>query len=115
MNELAPEEERRKRLIFDGMSPRRKKFILKKGYDKWDPFIKPKDPIDIRRDRSKRTTQSLVTEFLHERPLEEYSNEYGRGVFEICLGIINQDERYQGMYDFACWYQALLRKEGHED
>ena len=112
MNEVTPEEEKeRKKAIFNSMSPRRQKYILKKGYDKWDPFLEPKDPIDIRRDKTKRTTRMLVRDFLETRSSIEYSNEYGRGVFEICLGIINNDEKYKGMYDFSCWYYELLKKE----
>jgi hypothetical protein len=105
------EEEKRKRAVFESMSDRRRQHILKKGYEKWDPFQVPKDPIDIRRDRTKRTTQMLVREFLHSRTLEEYSNAYGAGVLEICLGIINDDERYRGMFEFSCWYYELLKKE----
>jgi hypothetical protein len=49
MSEFSPEEaEKRKRAVFESMSPRRQKHILKKGYDKWDPFEEPKDPIDIK-------------------------------------------------------------------
>ena len=114
MSEFSPEEaESRKKAVFDSMSPRRQKHILKKGYDKWDPFEEPKDPIDIRKDKTKRTTQMLVREFLQSRSSEEYSNAYGRGVLEMALGIINDDERFIGMYDFAQWHQKLLRKEGH--
>ncbi len=106
------EEEKRKKTIFEGMSPRRQKHILKKGYDQWNPFQEPKDPIDIRQDKTKRTTQQLVREFLHTKSLEEYSNEYGKGVFEICLGIINDDDRYRGMFEFAIWYKELLQQKG---
>jgi len=114
MSELSPEEtESRKKAVFDSMAPRRQKHILKKGYDKWDPFEEPKDPIDIRKDKTKRTTQMLVREFLQSRSSGEYSNAYGRGVLEMALGIINDDERFIGMYDFARWHQELLRKEGH--
>lgn len=105
------EEEKRKRAVFESMSARRQQHILKKGYEKWDPFQVPKDPIDIRRDRTKRTTQMLVREFLYSRTQEEYSNSYGGGVLEICLGIINDDERYRGMFEFSCWYCELLKKE----
>jgi len=113
MTNISPkEEEKRKKAIFNSMSPRRQKYILKKGYDKWDPFMEPKDPIDIRRDKTKRTTQVLVREFLQTRSSIEYSNEYGRGVLEICLGIINNDEKYKGMYDFSCWYYELLKRDG---
>ena len=113
MSELSPEEaENRKRAVFDSMSPRRQKHIVKKGYDKWDPFEEPKDPIDIRRDKTKRTTQMLVREFLQTRSSEDYSNAYGRGALDMALGIVNNDEAVRGMFDFACWYRELLKKEG---
>ncbi len=111
MTSQQSDEKARKKAIFDSMSPRRQQHILKMGYDRWDPFQVPKDPIDIRRDSTRRTTQMLVKEFLQSRPLEQYSNEYGRGVLEICLGIINNDERFIGMYEFSCWYRDLLQKE----
>lgn len=114
MTRRSNEDEKRKKLVFDSMSPRRQKHIIKKGYDEWDPFIEPKDPIDIRQDKTKRTSQGLITSFFHTVKAETYSNAYGRGAFELCMGIINEDERYKGMYDFACWYQALLKREGHE-
>jgi hypothetical protein len=108
---LSPEEEERKRAIFDSMSPRSRKRIEKIGYDNWDPFQEPKDPIDIRGDKQKRTTQMLVRQFLQTTESEKYGNAYSRGVLEICLGIINDDERYIGMFDFACWYQKLLEED----
>jgi hypothetical protein len=95
------------------MSPRRQKHILNKiGYDEWDPFQEPKDPIDIRKDRTKRTSQQLVREFLRQTSQEKYSNEYGRGVLDICMGIINNEDRYKAMFEFSCWYKELLEKEG---
>ena len=115
MSEFSSQEaEDRKRAVFDSMAPRRQKHILKKGYDKWDPFEEPKDPIDIRKDKTKRTTQMLVREFLQSRDAEGYSNAYGRGVLEMALGIINDDDRFLGMYEFVNWHQELLKKEGHE-
>jgi len=115
MSEFSSEEaETRKKAVFDSMAPRRQKHILKKGYDKWDPFEEPKDPIDIRKDKTKRTTQMLVREFLQSLGSEGYSNAYGRGVLEMALGIVNEDDRFIGMYEFARWHQELLRKEGHE-
>ncbi len=114
MTEISPEEqEKRKKAIFDSMSPRRQQHILKRGYEKWDPFIEPKDPIDIRRDKTKRTAQMLVRDFLQSRPHDDCSNAYSSGVLEMCLGIVNEDEKYQGMLDFALWYHELLREEGH--
>ena len=116
MEDFSPEEvEKRKRAIFDAMSPRGQKRILKKGFDKWDPFQEPKDPIDIRKDKTKRTTQMLVREFLQSRTNEEVSNAYSRGVLEMALGIINEEDRFIGMYEFAAWYRNLLVEEGLEE
>lgn len=114
MKTLTGDEEERKKRIFEGMSPRRQLHILKRGYEKWDPFDEPKDPIDIRKDKTRRTSQMLVREFLQTRSGDVYSNEYSRGVLEICLGIVNNEDRFQGMYEFSIWYQELLKKEGVE-
>ena len=115
MSEMSSREvDERKKAVFDSMSPRRQKHILKKGYDKWDPFQEPKDPIDIRKDKTKRTTQMLVREFLQSLGSEGYSNAYGRGVLEMALGIVNDDDRFIGMYEFVLWHQELLKREGHE-
>lgn len=114
MSKEMKEEEKKKKAIFEMMSPRRKKWVNKIGYDKWDPFQEPKDPIDIRKDKTKRTSQMLVREFLQTKSAETYSPEYGRGVLELCIGIINDDERFRGMFEFSVWYQALLKAEGHD-
>jgi hypothetical protein len=109
MNKLPPEQEERKKAIFDGMSARNKKKILAKGYDSWDPFSQPKDPIDIRVDQGRRMASELVKNFLQTRSHEGYSSDYGQGVWEICTGIISGKDRYRAMYEFSCWYQRLLR------
>ena len=114
MTKSSPEEDKRKTAIFERMAPRRQAHIMKKGYDRWDPFQEPKDPIDIRKDKTKRTSQMLIREFLQTRDPEICSNEYSRGVLDLCLGIINEQERFKGMYEFSCWYQDLLKREGHE-
>ncbi|BBO90486.1 hypothetical protein [Desulfosarcina ovata] len=105
-------DEDKKRAVFDSMSPRRQKYISEKiGYERWDPFEKPKDPIDIRKDKNNRTSQMLVREFLQSKTMEDYSNNYGRGVLEMAIGIINDDDRYIAMYEFSLWYKNLLEKE----
>ena len=115
MRKLSPKDAERKKFIFDSMSPRRQKHILKReGYDAWDPFIEPKDPIDLRQDKSRRTARDLAREFLATCDPETYSNAFGQGVWEICLGIVNDDDKYKGMFEFACWYQETLKKEGLE-
>jgi len=32
----------------------------------------------------------------------------------MCFGIINDDEKIKGMFEFAIWYEALLKKEGYD-
>ena len=113
-DQKSKEKEARKQAIFDSMSDRRRQHVLKKGYAKWDPFQEPKDPIDIRKDKTKRTTQTLVREFLQSRGFEGYSNAYSRGVLEISLGLVNEEDRFRGMYEFAVWYHELLKKEGFD-
>jgi hypothetical protein len=115
MGDLMGNKEKRKKAIFETMSPRRQKHIMKRGYEKWDPFEEPKDPIDIRKDKTRRTSQMLVREFLQTRSGESYSNEYSRGVLEICLGIVNDEDRFRAMYEFSLWYRELLIKEGVSD
>jgi hypothetical protein len=110
MSEQNKDSDLRKKAIFESMGPRRQRHILKRGYELWDPFEEPKDPIDIRKDATRRTTQQLVREFLQQCGLEKYSNAYGRGVLEIALGIINSDDRFIGMYEFAKWYAEELKK-----
>jgi hypothetical protein len=115
MDKFTPEQiEEKKKAIFDAMGQRGQKQILKKGYENWDPFQEPKDPIDIRKDKTKRTTQVLIREFLTGLPHDNYSNTFSQGALEMALGIVNDDERIRGMFEFACWYQDLLKKEGYD-
>ena len=75
--ELTEEQEQLKREIYERMNPRRRKFIDRIGYDEWDPFQKPNDPMDIRVDPSKRTTQQLFRGFMHslgERTAVSYTH-----------------------------------------
>ena len=104
------EHEVQKRAIYEGMSPRRRKFVDRIGYERWDPFAEPKHPIEWRTDGTKRTTQQLVREFLQAHAPENYSNAYGQGVLEMCLGMVNGDERYIAMYEFSLWYTQELEK-----
>jgi hypothetical protein len=107
---LTIEEEMRKKAIFDAMSAKSRKRILDKGYEKWDPFLMPKDPIDIRMDQCRETALSLMSSFLQTCPHKEYSNAYGQGAWEVCMGITGGDDRWRGIYDFSCWYRDLLKK-----
>ncbi|MFW5490308.1 MAG: hypothetical protein ACNI3A_18105 [Desulfovibrio sp.] len=109
MSQMTLEQEAElKRTMYEKLSPRRRKFIDKMGYNQWDPFQKPLDPIDLRQDNNQLTTQELIRGFLQQVPEERYNDVYAKGAFEMALGIINESERQLGMYDFACWYMRLL-------
>ena len=111
---LTEEQEQLKRDIYEKMNPRRRKFVDRIGYENWDPFQKPNDPLDIRQDVTQRTTQQLVREFLQLAAQKgHYGNDYGRGALECALGVVNKDEKYMGIFDFCLWYYELLKKEGH--
>jgi len=115
MPPLTDEHEAMKRAIWDKMSPRRKKFVERMGgYDVWDPFQEPKDPIDIRKDSaSQRTAGELVQMFMRSQPPErKISDAFYHGVQELAFGLLTEQDPVQGMYEFSVWYYKLLKKEG---
>lgn len=109
------EYEALKREMYEKLPPRRRVFIDRIGYDAWDPFQKPNDPMDIRLDVTKRTTQQLVRKFLQYTEEKDVGNDYRRGALECALGLVNRDEKYLGILDFCLWYAALLKEEGYLD
>ena len=114
--ELSKEEiEARKKSVFDSMGKRGQNRILKQGYEKWDPFEEPKDPIDIRENEAKATTQMLIREFLQTCETDHYGNTFAKGAFDMCLGIINKEEKYLGMFAFAEWYAEKLNSENNKE
>lgn len=113
----SPEEfERAKRALYDGMNPRRRKFVDRIGYENWEPFAAPKDPIEIRKDPTNRTIQQLASEFLRAREdHESYTTAYAEGALEMAHALMRGEDRYQGMYGFSVWYDALRRRESQPD
>ena len=107
-----------KRAIYASLGARGKKYVDTIGYDAWDPFQEPKDPLDIRTDVTKRTTQQLIRRFLQEHAPADgggVGNAYGQGALECALGIVNKDEKFRGIFEFCIWYEQLLRREGHDN
>lgn len=108
---LNEEQENLKREIYNQLKPRRRKFIDKIGYENWDPFQAPKEPLDIRKDATQRTLQQLLSEFMRECRGKDRDAAWQSGASECALGIIQKDERYQGIFDFCLWYANLLERE----
>ena len=119
--ELTAEEEKLKRELYERISPRRRKFIGRIGYDKWDPFPEPNDPVEIRTDVTKRTAQQLMKEFMRAKKCEaqlsgeaeDSSEAFIQGAMEAAIGVVNKQDKFLGAYEFAAWYHELLKKEGH--
>lgn len=100
-----------KRAIYERMSPRRRRFVDRIGFDKWDPFQEPKHPIEIRTEATQRTAQELYNAFFAQNEVSNRNSAYNRGVHEFCMGIFGRDDRYRGMFDFCIWYARELQKQ----
>ncbi len=111
---LDEEQEKFKRALYEKMNPRRRKFVDRIGYDQWDPFQAPKDPLDIRTDCTRRTLQDLLREFMSECGSLGHDAAWRSGARECALGIIQKDEKFQGIFDFCLWYAKLLERENKE-
>lgn len=112
---LTEEQEVYKRALYEKMNPRRRKFVDKIGYAVWDPFQAPKDPMDIRVDRTRRTVHDLLREFMRATNGAERDKAWQDGARECAMAIIRQDERFQGVFDFCLWYARLLEKEARPE
>jgi hypothetical protein len=105
------DQEKRKREIFEGMSIRRQQRVLKKGYEKWDPFLAPKEPPFYRREGRGKSLDAgeMMRRFLQDKGMDgagrtSLSLEYMEGVREICVGLIRDgSERTKGIFDFCVW------------
>ena len=109
---LTGEQEIFKRALYEKMSPRRRKFIDRIGYDMWDPFQEPKQPLDMRRENTGRTLEELVRDFMRENDGNARDDAWKKGASECALGIFRKDERFQGIYDFCLWYSGQLLERG---
>ena len=110
-DDLDANGEMKKKAIFDGMSPRRREKRLKKtGYEDWDPFQEPKDPIDLRDQKVEQMASLMCRRFLLDCGSEDCSAEYLRSAKDICKGLIKAEEKYRAMYDFCCWSRKVQGK-----
>ena len=111
---MPSEEEKKKKAVFEGMSPRRQERILKKGYDKWDPFLAPKEPPFFNQEERVRVRDAALQleEFLVQKSREEgrdgtLHSAYVQGAREICFGLSKGEERCRGMQDFCLWLTKM--------
>jgi hypothetical protein len=104
------EEGAQKRAIYESLSSRRRMFIDRIGYDHWDPFQEPINPMKFRQSETQHATHLLVREFLRSRP-ETFYSAFGRGALECAQGIADDNEKYRGIYEFCIWRHELLQRE----
>lgn len=103
--------EERKRAMYEAMSPRRRKFVDRLGYDRWDPFQAPFDPIDIRLDATGHTAQQL-TELFMETLGDNPSPEYKKQISTFNVELVMNFERVRPLFEYCLWYAGLLESRG---
>ncbi|XPV77129.1 MAG: hypothetical protein ACNI27_04190 [Desulfovibrio sp.] len=110
---LTPEEvEEQKREIYEKMAPRRRKFIDRIGYDEWDPFQLPFDPIDLRQEATGLTSHQLTNQFLHEMGADNIGPDYENAIAEFGVMLVMNFEKVRPIYDFCNWYAGYLERKG---
>jgi hypothetical protein len=97
------EYEFKKKAIFDGMSRRAQKWVLKIGYENWDPFEKPKDPRERIFSSASVKAGALVREYYESAGGKEESVAVHRELFELCLGLLRGEGRAKTVVDFCAW------------
>jgi hypothetical protein len=97
------EYEFKKKAIFDGMSRRGQQWVLKIGYENWDPFEKPKDPRERIFSSASVKAGTLVREYYESAGGKEESVAVNRELFELCLGLLRGEGRAITVVDFCAW------------
>ena len=108
MNDME-EYEFKKKAIFDGMSRRGQKWVLKVGYENWDPFEKPKDPRERIFSSASVKAGTLVREYYESAGGKEESVAVNRELFELCLGLLHGEGRAKTVVDFCAWLKKRTR------
>lgn len=108
----SPEEvEALKRTLYEKLSKRQRKYVDRIGYEAWEPFQMPNDPLDIRQDKSGYTAQELALMFFRELG-EDVPENYRAAVTEFAIQLLAQPERCRPVVEFCAWYTDLLRQQG---
>ncbi|MCJ2166225.1 MULTISPECIES: hypothetical protein [unclassified Pseudodesulfovibrio] len=109
----AHEVESRKQYMYDKMSPRRRKFVDRMGYENWDPFQAPFDPIDIRQDKTGFTSSQLSQLFIRDSG-RHANQEFIDQVNEFNVMMVMNFEKVRPVYEFCLWYAEHCKKHGVE-
>lgn len=97
------EYELRKKAIFDGMSKRGQEWVLRIGYENWDPFQEPKDPRERIFSSASLKAAALVQEYYKTAGDKEESTAVHKELFELCRELLQGGSRAKAIVDFCAW------------
>ncbi|MGE4554144.1 MAG: hypothetical protein AB7D57_13620 [Desulfovibrionaceae bacterium] len=100
-----------KREMYEKLSARQRKWVDRLGYENWDPFQKPMDPIDIRVETTGLTATQLAGLFLQERA-GSIGSDYRENISRFTVELVMNFERVRPIYDFCTWYAERLARHG---
>lgn len=110
--DISPDEmEDRKQYMYEKMSKRRRKFVDRMGYENWDPFAAPFDPIDIRTDKTGYTSHQLTRLYIAESGMHD-NQEYIDQINEFNVMMVMNFEKVRPIYEYCIWYEEHLKKHG---
>lgn len=110
--ELSAEEiEQRKQYMYEKMSKRRRKFVDRMGYENWDPFAAPFDPIDLRCDPTGYTSDQLTHMFVKATGRSD-NQEFIDAVNEFNVMLVMNFEKVRPVYEYCLWYAEHAKKHG---
>jgi hypothetical protein len=105
------EVEAQKRMMYDRMTTRRRRFVDRIGYENWDPFQAPFDPIDIRRDPTGHTNHELLHKYF--KTLSSMPDpDYMQTLTEFMVLLVMNIEKVRPILEFSDWYNAMLKERG---
>lgn len=103
--------EEQKRAMYEGLSPRRRRFVDRIGYENWDPYQAPFDPIDIRTDVMGMSTHDLLNRYFKSLP-EMPDPDYMQTLSEFMVMLVMNIEKVRPILEFSDWYNARLKERG---
>lgn len=106
------EREKLKKAIFDGMSKKAQERILRTGFERWDPFPEPKDPRERIFGSAALQANAMVDLFFATHHLNVESVVVRKELFELCRGLLAEEERAKVIFEFCNWYEAQMKKAG---
>lgn len=99
------DQEMRKKAIFEAMSERGQKRVLRMGYENWDPFQEPKDPRERIFSSASLKSNEIVRQFYESREGREEAVALHKELFELCRGLLSGEARAHTIYEFCLWYR----------